>query len=490
MILSSIFASEVSPTSDTGWSGGAPVGQQSASGMKVTTETAMRTSAVFACVRLISETVGSLPVMVYQRKSNGSKTPVATHPLFNTLHDTPNAWQTPMEFREMSVAALMLRGNSYAFKNIGARGQIEELIPLHPDRVKPMWKDDAILYEVQQGNEGSRKTETYTSEYIHHVRGLSLDGLTGISPIDYQKESIGTALAAQDYGSRFFANDATPRGVLQHPTNFKDKESLLRFKMGWREAQTGPNRHSTAVLEDGVIYKEIGMTNEAAQFLETRKFTVTDIARIFRVPPHMIADLERATFSNISDQSIEFVVYCIRPWVVRLEQAIKRDLIVEPDIFVKFNVDGLLRGDMTARYTAHATSITNGWMTRNEVRELEDMNPLDGLDEPLSQLNMQGQRAPEATPKENMPKEKEPMPKDKNQARIDSLELAGCERIARREAKAGNSSSEFVASVLGIDKDLAINIADAVMELNGLDEDEFIKARADKIMRMLKCTTT
>jgi len=271
MFISSIFANATTQANDVGW-GGASVGEQASSGVKVNQDSAMRTSAVFACVRLISETISSLPISIYRKTSTGKEI-INDHPLYNILHFAPNETQTAMERFEQQVAALMLYGNSYDYKKITGRGAVEFLQPIHPSNVKVKRDNGQIIYEIRTDQ---NSTDTYTSESIHHVRGLSLDGVSGLSVIDYQKETIGMALASQDYGAKFFANDATPRGILQHPTKFKDDESLNRFRMSWRQAQVGQNRHSTAVLEDGIVYKEIGMTNEAAQFLETRKFTVTD----------------------------------------------------------------------------------------------------------------------------------------------------------------------------------------------------------------------
>jgi len=210
---------------------------------------------------------------------------------------------------------------------------------------------------------------------VLHIPGLGFDGLIGYSPIAMAKNAIGLAIATEEYGAKFFANGAAPSGVLEHPGTIKDP---IRVKESWNSAYQGSaNAHKIAVLEEGMKYTPIGIAPEQAQFLETRKFQIDEIARIFRVPPHMLADLEKSSFSNIEQQSLEFVKYTLDPWVVRWEQSMCRVLFSESEkssYFIKFNVDGLLRGDYASRMSGYATARQNGWMSTNDIRELENLD--------------------------------------------------------------------------------------------------------------------
>lgn len=363
-----------------------PVGQPTLSGVNVSPEYAMRCAAVYACVRVLSETMAGLPLIVYQRKSDGRRERATEHPLYDVLRTSPNSDLTSFEWIEMQMGHICLRGNSYNEIIPGRRGAVDQLIPLHPDNVDKKRVDGGITYTVSTHDGSSR---ILTADEVMHVRGLSFDGLTGLNPIEHHRETIGMSQAALEYGARFFKNDATPRGVLELEKNFKNSTDREAYKANLQMSQTGANRHKMMVLEDGAKYKDIGMSHEDAQFLETRQYGATDIARIFRVPPHMIADLTKATFSNIEHQSLEFVMHTMRPWFVRWEQAITRSLIIAPKhYYVEFLVDALLRGDTKARYEAYKSGIEAGHLTRNEARSMENRNPLKGLDEPIIPLNM------------------------------------------------------------------------------------------------------
>ncbi|MCP4304729.1 MAG: phage portal protein [bacterium] len=389
-LTASITAGSPGPTDDF-WYGNP--GTVTASGVRVTEDSAMTTSVVYACVKVLAESVAQLPLPLYERDGD-ARMRVPDHPLYEILHDRPNGWQTAFEYREMMQGHLALRGNAYAIKDVNRRGEVEQLIPLHPGRVTPERMDSGrIRYAVRDPETTVRagSTDHYAQDEIHHLRGLSSDGLVGLSPIGQARESVGMALAAQEYGARFFQNDAQPRGIIEHPGAFKDEPALNRFKAGWQEAQSGVNRHKTAILEYGLKYHEVGMSNQDAQFLETRSFQVEDLARMFRMMLHMIGHTEKATTwgTGIEQLTIAFVVYTLGPWLVRWEQAISRDLITRPErYYAEFLTDGLLRGDTTARHEAHGSAIDHGWKTRNEVRRAENLNPLDGLDEPLQPLNM------------------------------------------------------------------------------------------------------
>lgn len=381
---------------DNFWYG--PVGLGTASGMRVTPETALASAPVFACVKVLAESVAVLPLLLYQRLVDGSKTRAPEHPLFDVLHRRPNQWQTAFEFWSMSVSHVALRGNAYSQIVPGRRGPVDQLIPLHPDRVRVVREESGRLtYEVRPRATGNDRTTAaapfvLTQDQMFHLRGPFSNGVVGQNPIEIAREPIGLSLAAQEYAARFFQNDATPGGVLEHPGVGKgaiSAEAEKTVRDSFVTAQTGVHRHKPAVLAEGMTYHQIGMTNKDAQFIEARKFSAVDIARIFRVPPHLIGILDRATFSNIEQQAIDFVIYTLSAWLVSIEQAISRDLIVRPDVFfAEFLVEGLLRGDAKTRSEFYASGIQNGWMTRNEVRMRENLNPLPGLDEPLQPLNM------------------------------------------------------------------------------------------------------
>ncbi len=361
---------------------------QSAAGFAVTPETALRVSAVWACVRVLAESVAQLPIKVFRRLDDGGKQPDDAHPLSAVLRRRPNGWQTSFEWREMGVAHQCLRGAAYSRIVASRRGE-RSLIPLHPDRVRAEQRSDGSLIYEYWPPEGPR--QVLLQEEVLRVPFMVMDGVQPISPIGAQREAIGAALAAQDYGSRFFRNDAVPRAYLKLAGNFKTTDDKAKFRESWQETMTGVNRHKTPVLESNMELKELGMSNEDAQFLETRKFQVADIARIFRVPPHMIGDLERSTNNNIEHQGIEFVVHTMGPWLARWEQALARDLLKDSEQdthFIEFNVAGLLRGDIKARYDAYTKGRQWGWLSANDVRRLENLNPIEGGGAYLTPLNM------------------------------------------------------------------------------------------------------
>ncbi|MHA1569295.1 MAG: phage portal protein [Alphaproteobacteria bacterium] len=365
-------------------------------GARVTPDTAMRVGAVYAAVRVLSETVAMLPLILYRRLDAGGKERARAHPLFSLLHDRPNRWQNAFEWREMMTAHVVLRGNAYS-EIIGAGGRgVAELVPLHPDRMRAVRLDDGALVYEHQPLKGARRV--LLASEVFHLRALSMDGIVGLNPIAHHRESIGMAIAAEEYASRFWANDASPRGVLKMPNHFRSADDAKAFRDQWQKAQTGANRHKVAVLEDGLEFQQIGISARDAQFIESRKFQVTDIARLFRVPPHMIGDLERATFSNIEHQAIGFVTHTMAPWFRRWESAIGAQLMSEADretYFAEFLVDALLRGDTKTRFEAYNKAVMTGWLNRNEVREIENRNPVEGLDEFLTPMNMAAGSDPE-----------------------------------------------------------------------------------------------
>jgi len=364
-------------------------GGKAASGVTVNENTALNSTAVFACVRILAETIASLPLVVYERLESGGKQRAQGHYLYSILHDQPNPEMTSFEFRETLMGHLALWGNAYAEIERDNAGRVVGLWPLRPDKMRVMRDEQSLRYEYQLPNSGT--VAVLRQQNVLHIRGLSSNGIVGYSPIRLAREAIGLALATEEFGARFFGQGSRPSGVLEHPGQLSE-EAAKRLRKSWEELHSGlSNAHRIAILEEGMSWKQIGVPPEDAQFLETRKFQITEIARIYRIPPHMLADLERATFSNIEHQAIEFVVHTIRPWLVRWEQALKRDLFMpaERDIyFAEFLVDGLLRGDIESRYRAYSVGRQWGWLSANDVRELENMNPIEGGDTYLIPLNM------------------------------------------------------------------------------------------------------
>ncbi|WP_082758266.1 phage portal protein [Burkholderia sp. MSMB1498] len=353
----------------------------------VNADAAMRLTAVFACVRVLAESVSTLPFMLYRERHDGRKTPLRNHWLYRLLAIRPNDFQNPLEFREMLQGHCTLRGNAFAQIVSNSRGEVTDLLPLHPDRVTIELLSDTQWRYRYTRRDGSEIVLARSE--VFHLRGLSPDGIVGYNPITAAREAVAGGLAAQDYGMRFFMNDATPGGWIEMPNAFPSDEKRREFREAWQRQQTGRNRHKTAILEFGMKYHELGLKNEDIQFIETRKFSVSEIARLFRIPPHMIGDLDKATFSNIEQQSLEFVIHTLRPWLVRWEEAIRYYFLGEDDgLNVEFPVTALLRGDAQARAMYYHNGILDGWLTRNEARRMESLDPLDGLDEPLRPLNM------------------------------------------------------------------------------------------------------
>lgn len=371
-------------------------GSQSSSGARVNASSAMQLSAVFSCVRVISESVASLPIELYQRNNDGGKQRAPGHPLYKLLKTSPNGWQTSLEFIEMMQAHVELRGNAYAYiSRLG--GNVEELIPLHPDRIEMLVAPDlTITYKYTQPD---GRIKTLSQSDVFHLRGMSSDGFRGLSMLSVAREPIGMGLSMQEHGARLFANGARPGLVLKHPGKLS-KEAHENLRNSWNDNYGGAaNSGKTALIEEGMSVEKIGMTNDDAQWLESRKLTRSEICGMFRVPPHKIGDLDRATFSNIEHQSIEFVTDAVLPRVRRWEQAIARDLILVPDkYFAEFNIAGLLRGDIKSRYESYAIARQWGWLSVNDIRRMENLNPVDNGDTYLQPLNMQPAGAPITPP--------------------------------------------------------------------------------------------
>ena len=379
-IFTSLFRSRDKPENSTVGSRYAFYMGGSSSGKVVTERTAMQMTAVYACVRILSEAVAGLPLNLYRHNNDGGKEKALDHPLYLLLHDEPNPEMSSFVFRETLMTHLLLWGNAYAQIIRNGKGEIVALYPLMPNKMQVNRDDNGQLYYIYQKSqeEVPNSKDFYVrleSSDVLHIPGLGFDGLVGYSPIAMAKNAIGLAIATEEYGSKFFANGAAPSGVLEHPGTIKDPSKV---RESWMSQFGGSaNSGKIAVLEEGMKYTPISISPEQAQFLETRKFQINEIARIFRVPPHMVGDLDKSSFSNIEQQSLEFVKYTLDPWVVRWEQSIQRTLLTPAEkksYFVKFNVEGLLRGDYQSRMTGYATARQNGWMSANDIRELENLD--------------------------------------------------------------------------------------------------------------------
>jgi HK97 family phage portal protein len=355
----------------------------SKAGTHVDENTAMQTAAVYACVKLISESIASLPLHIYRREKNGSIA-VHDHHLYTLLHYSPNPEMTSYTFRQTMMFHLLIYGNAYAQIIRNGGGRVVELSPLLPDRMQ-IHRDEqgSLFYSYYRGVDERGKKENngyiaFKREDILHIKGLSCDGLYGQSPIAVAKNAVGMAIATEEFGSSFFANGATPSGVLEHPETVKNHADV---RAAWESLLKGTkNSNRVVVLEDGLKYKPVSITPDEAQFLQTRKFQLNEIARIFGVPPHMIGDLDKSSFNNIEQQSLEYVKYCINPWVECWEQEMHMYLIPKSEQkthYIKFNIDGLMRGDYASRMKGYSVGIQNGFLCANDVRGLEEMNLID-----------------------------------------------------------------------------------------------------------------
>ena len=353
----------------------------STSGKAVNERTAMQMTAVYACVRVLSEAVAGLPLHVYRYREDGSKEKALKHPLYRILHDEPNPEMSSFNFRETLMGHLLLYGNAYAQIIRNGKGEVVGLYPLMPAKMTVDRDSGGNLYYLysrgsDDAPEAGESGQVYLPpDQVLHIPGLGYDGIVGYSPIAMAKNAVGLGIATEEYGAKFFANDASPSGILEHPGVLKNPDKV---RESWNKLFRGSvNSHQIAVLEEGLKYQPIGISPDQAQFLETRKFQLNEIARIFRVPPHMVGDLEKSSFSNIEQQSLEFVKYTLEPWLMRWEQAMGRRLFTDSEkesYFIRFNVEGLLRGDYESRMNGYAVARQNGWMSANDIRELENLD--------------------------------------------------------------------------------------------------------------------
>lgn len=379
-IFSGLFKSRDKPTNSTAGSAYRFYMGGTTSGKAVTERSAMQMTAVYSCVRILAEAIAGLPIHLYKYKPDGGKEKAIDHPLYLLLHDEPNPEMSSFVFRETLMTHLLLWGNAYAQVIRNGKNEVIALYPLMPNKMNVDRDEHGQLYYEYQRSDDEAPTMKGSTVRLQpsdvlHIPGLGFDGLVGYSPIAMAKNAIGMAIACEEYGAKFFANGAAPGGVLEHPGTIKDPQ---RVRESWQSTFGGSgNSNKIAVLEEGMKYTPIGISPEQAQFLETRKFQINEIARIFRVPPHMVGDLEKSSFSNIEQQSLEFVKYTLDPWVIRWEQSIQRTLLTPEEkksYYVKFNVEGLLRGDYQSRMNGYAIGRQNGWMSANDIRELENLD--------------------------------------------------------------------------------------------------------------------
>jgi HK97 family phage portal protein len=351
--------------------------------ISVTQETALNLVPVWSCVRLLSQSIACLPMAVYRKDTSGNRMVATDHPVQRLFRTFPSPFYNLFTFREVLMAHLLLWGNAYAMiRREGARPVYLEIV--HPKDVEVKVYNDRLLYKVK----GERK-EVLSSDIVHIV-GLSFDGIKGQSPISAARDAIFIGLAAQGYGGKFFENGASVSGVLTSP-GLTD-EQFKRLQEQWNSKYSGmKNAGKTPILEGGTDYKTIGMPPEDAQFLQTREFSRSEIAGFFGVPPHLIGDLSRATFSNIEHQAIDFVTHSVNPWVQRIETELNRKLFLQSEqeeYYVKMNLNGLMRGDSQSRAAYYNQLFQIGIFSQNDIRRLEDMNAIEGGDRYFVPMNM------------------------------------------------------------------------------------------------------
>ena len=353
-------------------------GAMTASGAAVTPETAMKVAAVFRCVDLISGAISSLPIDVNRDLGENRKEPAKDHYLWRLLRRRPNEWMTPVEFKRLLMTHLLLRGNGFARIVRGVGGRVISLIPMSPERMEVEQLDNLSLKYTYTRKDGT-KIELNQRD-VFHVRGLSFDGIVGVSPITYARESIGLSMQAERFGARLFKNGTSLAAVLKHPQHLSE-EAIARLKEGLEHFRGADNAFKTMILEEGMDLTPIGMTSEDAQYIALREFQRGEIYQIFGVPPHMAGDTQKTTSwgSGIEQMTIGFVTHTLTSWMTSWEQAIVRDLLSDRDndIYVRFNTRALLKGDVKTRFGAYREALQWGWLSPDEVRALEDMNPRD-----------------------------------------------------------------------------------------------------------------
>lgn len=475
-------------------------GGQALTGVYVSAESALSVAAVWACVRVISDPLGWLPLIMYRRQDDGGRRRADWHPLYTLLHDQPNPWQTAQDWRKLMTVYALLRGDGLSRIVPGPRGLVDQLIPIHPDRVVKIAqaKDYTLRYEIRKAG-SLTETEILLQDEVFHLRGLSLDGLRGVSVVEYARQTLGLGLATEQYAARFYSQNATPAGLLIHPGK-PSREARKKIKSEWEEDIGGLyNAHRTAVVAEGIDYKPISMSHQDSQFLESRQFEVEEIARWFGVPLHKIQSQSKATSwgSGIEEMNQDFITSALAPWAQAWQQAISRDLILDPtNYYAEFLFDALSKGRLLDRYQAFHLALTDGWMNRNEVRAIENRNRADGLDDflfPANMLEVGEESEPEPKPEPAMPGPPTPEDTDEEEqgrttdghyralleeaaGRVVRKELAALTKAARRAGEDFETferevrefysdHAEFVAQTLRMPLDLAQGYVDQQREV-------------------------
>ena len=349
-------------------------GRETSAGIKITETVALGIPAVYACVRVLTEAIAALPLLTYERFENGGKERAKGFSLYTLLHDSPNPLMTTFELRELLVGHLLLRGNAFCYIERDA-GEVVALWPLHPDKVIVELVGRDLIYRYQ--NDGAEKV--YRQAEVLHIRGLSSDGIIGLSPLALLRDTFGYSKAVQSYSSNYFKNDASPGGILSTPASLS-AQAHASLKSAWESGHKGKgNHHRVAILDNGLKWEAISISPQDSQLIESQKFSVVEIARVFRVPLNLIQDHERSTYSNVLEQNRSFLTHTLQPWLSRIEQAMQKALLTESEkekYFIEHLTQGFLRADTNQRFESYKIGIDAGFLTVDEVRQLENMNSL------------------------------------------------------------------------------------------------------------------
>jgi HK97 family phage portal protein len=398
MFFSQIFSGSGAavPAGSGGWLGSAlSVGGSSEAGPTINPQTALALTAVQRAVTLLSESIAQLPCRLY-RNEGDSRSPVTDHPAYRVIATQPNGWMTPFQVHEYKQHSMGLRGNAFSLKFYSGDGEIQSQYPLHPDRVQVMVspEDRMPYYRVLMAPDGI--SGTFSLRQMHHVRWIGDNVYAGLSPISLHRDALGIIAASERHTARVFGNGTRLSGVITRPkesTGIKDQGAIDKLLADWKRKYSGSeNAGEVALLQEGMEFKQLSMSNEDAQLIEARGYGVRDVARIYGIPPHKLGDMGGATFSNIEQQALEFVIFTLMPWIKRHEEAMERDFLTADDrasgLYIQFDVAGLLRGDTSSRYAAYAQARQWGWLSVNDIRRMENMPPINGGETYLQPLNM------------------------------------------------------------------------------------------------------
>lgn len=449
------------------------LGAPTASGESVSYNTALKVSAYYACVKLISDTIGILPKHIMERLANGTRQRAENHPLYDLVHLQPNPLQTSIEFFSMMTAHVVMRNNAYARIVPGPRGFADQIIPIHPDNVRVQtFADGGYRYMVREAGQGEKP---YNDEDILHLRGFQQNVIAGLDMLPLIGESVGVSAATMKYRARFFGNDASPGGVLKKAGKLSE-QAQKNLKESWDAAHQRGNQHRVAILEDGLEWQDIGIEPQKAQLIESEEFNAEDICRWMGVPPFMIGLTSKSTSwgTGIEQQNIGFVTYTIMPLTVRWQQAISRDLILAPKkYYVDFVLTGLLRGDSAQRYNVYSIGRELGMFTPNDLLRFEDMNPRtdDGGDQYIGDMGRSLSPAQvQGPPPAPMPMEDdEPEEPSKDDAAANVFLIDAAARVARKEiaalsrsAKRTTTPDEFMAEARAFFADHALYVCEVM----------------------------